>query len=138
MVDILTPLAVYGAGQYIIPRALGVAGKVKLAYDTGYWLGQQAAHIGNAGAQAGAPPAHNPGPQVDAFLAALGGGAPKKRKLNRYQILLREEMKKSRLKGKTSAQRKKKFAMAAKKAALIYRKEKKAKERKNGSKKKSK
>lgn len=127
MVDILTPLAAYGAAQYVIPRALSVAAKIKLAYDVGHWLGSQA-RAGVEGAQAGAPPAHNPSAQVDAFLAALGGAPKKRRKRkNRYTELVKKEMKRYNEKGMRGKNlpAKEKFRLAANRAKKEFDKEQK-------------
>lgn len=105
-----------------IARTVGSAASgamaVKLAYDLGVFVAEHARGGGitqeNIEAMFG-----NPAP------AAPPAPTRKKRKANRYAILLKQEMKKSKMRGKTSAQRKKKFAAAAKKASLLYKKEKK-------------
>lgn len=137
MVDVLWPLAAYGAAQYVIPKGLALAAKVKLAYDVGRWMGSQAA----GGGVSESPPSHNPSPQVDEFLAALsgkGGKEPKKkRKINRYNILLRDEMKKFKIKGTRGKNlpRKDKFRLASNRAMKALRKEQRDGKKKSTSKK---
>jgi len=107
MADIYSPIA----------RAASGAASVKLAYDLGMFVAEHA----------------RGGGITQENIEALGLGAPtltpaparKKRKANRYAILLKQEMKKSKMRGKTAEQRKKKFTAAAKKASTLYKKEKK-------------
>lgn len=141
---IATVKAIGEAAKYMVPLIIGI----EAAAQSGEYMGEDL--IGRAVgdpdwykkaevyAKTHAPASMNLNEFLHGMYGNPGHGNPgnpkpkKKRKPNRYAILLKQEMKKSRLIGKTAAGRKKKFAAAAKKASRLYKKEKK-----NGKTKKS-
>lgn len=118
---VINPLAVVEAAKYIGAYLVGI--------QAAAWAGEKvaedmAAPLYRALGWMPDNPGHNPA------VPTVPTVPKKKRKANRYAILLKQEYKKSRLTGKTAVGRKKKFAAAAKKASMLYKKE-----QKNGSKK---
>lgn len=133
MADLVSPWMKAGS------QAMGTVRNIKMAYDIGVWMGQQARGGGitqESMVRAGLVsenPGHSvePAPDISALLCALSGelGARKKKKKpTRYNVLVKKEM--AKLKSSKKYTGKVRFKMAVARASRALKKEKK-----NGKKK---